>query len=141
MRTRTELVKIVTVDPDARGHHYLTVILQGMDGEQRKIRFLVDTGATKTAIRESDLRGFAFIQKPKPSEGYVVLADGRIEKASAAIVLYMYIGPIRLGLQRINVMPDKSLDENLLGMSALKYLNMRMHDGRLTFVQRISPAS
>lgn len=141
MSARTELVRIVTVEPDASGHHVLTAILAGMDGEMRKLKFLVDTGATKTSIRESDLRAFAYLAKPKPSGGYVSLADGRIMRSSAAIIESMYIGPIRLRLQRVDVMPDESLQENLLGMSALKYLNMRMQDGRLTFVQKTAPAS
>lgn len=138
MTSRTELIRTVTIEPDARGHYYIDALVRGIDGERRNLRFLVDTGATSVSIRESDLAGFAFLDVPTPGPG-VIIADGSIVSSSSAYVSALSIGPIQLSAQRVNVM--RSLGENLLGMSALKHLNMRMQNGRLTFMQRISPAT
>src|SRR5688500_14618034 len=74
--SRSEVISPVTVEPDAQGQFRLDAYVVGMDGETRKLRFLVDTGAAAVTIRESDLRDFAYLQEPEPGSG-VVYADGR----------------------------------------------------------------
>jgi clan AA aspartic protease (TIGR02281 family) len=138
MASRSEIISTVTVEPDAQGQFRIDAIVIGLDGELRKLRFLVDTGAAAVTIRESDLRGFAYLQEPTPGAG-VVFADGRTAGSSSALIYGLAIGPIELRGQRVNVV--QRLKENLLGMSSLRHLNMRVQNGRLTFMQRISPAS
>lgn len=138
MASRSEVISSVTIEPDAHGQFHIDAYVVGMDGETRKLRFLVDTGAAAVTIRESDLTDFAYLQEPEPGAG-VVFADGRTAGSSSAFVYGIAIGPIELRAQRINVV--RRLKENLLGMSSLRHLNVRIQNGRLTFVQKTAPAS
>jgi clan AA aspartic protease (TIGR02281 family) len=138
MNSRTEVISTVTLEPDEQGQFHVDAYIVGTDGETRKLRFLVDTGAAGVLIRESDLRGFAYLSEPTPDRG-VVYADGRTAGTSSAFIYGLQIGPIELRGQRINVV--QRLKQNLLGMSSLRHMNMRMQNGRLTFVQKTSPAS
>ncbi len=85
------------------------------------VRVLVDTGASSVAINQSTARRIG-IKLSKSAFRYTAnTANGRVKMARATIK-EIRIGSIRVKGVEAAVLPDKSLDHTLLGMSFLNRL-------------------
>ena len=122
--------RTVTVESSRGGHFEVEGSVDG-----RRLDFLVDTGATVVALRERDANRLGIF--PRPTE-----YTGRTSTANGVIA----VAPVRLSSLEINgirvydvpavVIPDKSLSENLLGMSFLSRVRrFEMANGRLVMEQ------
>jgi aspartyl protease family protein len=114
-------------------HHF--VATGRINGQE--VTFLVDTGATQVALNPALA---ARLNLPKGREGFANTANGvtptfdtRIDRLDlGAITLTAVPASITLGMQN---------DEVLLGMSALRHLDLQMQDGLLTLRQKRNSTS
>lgn len=110
------------------GHYVTNGKLDGKD-----VVFMLDTGATDIAIpgelekRLNLTRGLAF---------QVHTANGMAIAYSTEIG-YIQIGEIILRNVRASISPSMEGEEILLGMSALKRVEFRQKDDRLTLIQHL----
>lgn len=105
--------RTVTVESGRGGHFRVEGSVDG-----RRIDFMVDTGATVVALRERDAGKLGIFPRPRDYTARTSTANGVIA-----------VAPVRLSSLEINgirvydvaavVIPDASLDVNLLGMSFL----------------------
>jgi aspartyl protease family protein len=99
-----------------------------IDGQ--RITFLVDTGASVVALRESEARrlGFHLIQRDYKAK--MSTANGVV--AGAPILLdRVEIGDLVARSVAAAVLPDDALAQNLLGMSFLSQVHWQYRAGRL----------
>jgi aspartyl protease family protein len=114
------------LEPDRQGHFHAEGRIDG-----RFVEFIVDTGASVVALRESDAARAGL--RPFPSDYIVTVstANGKT-KAAPARLDRIEIGDITVYDVRAIVLPDDALSVNLLGtdfLSRLKryeYANGRM---------------
>lgn len=111
-----------------RYHHY---VASGMINNS-KVTLLIDTGATSVAIP-------AKLQKklnlPNGRTITVHTANGSVE-AETTVINELNIGDIKLYNIEATLTPSMDYtDEILLGMSALKQLDVSFNEGQLTLVQ------
>ncbi len=102
---------------DSRGHFVTTARMNG-----RRIKVLVDTGATSVAINQSTARRLGIHLKKSDFRYKVNTANGTI-KAAVAMIDEIQIGRIIVKNVQASVVGDKSLSSTLLGMSFLKELH------------------
>jgi aspartyl protease family protein len=118
---------VVTVTGDLMGHFVVHPMLDG-----RRLRMLVDTGATVVALSFEDARAAGIQVAPRDFTRAIATANGIIEAAPVRI------GEIRLGAIVVRnvdalVLPRGRLATSLLGMSFLKRLNsFEISRGQLT---------
>lgn len=111
-----------------RQHHYITTAF--INGEKTTV--LVDTGATDVVIPDKLARK---LQLPKGQEGVAITANGRI-RIYHTVIDDIRIGDIILREVRASVNPGMGPnDPVLLGMSALKNIELRHRDGELHLIQ------
>lgn len=108
-------------------HHYL---VSGYINEQPVV-FLVDTGATHVAM-STQMAARLGLKEGAPELHNT--ANGRVETRSAMIDK-LEIGPITLTKVRASISPGMSMNEVLLGMSALKDVEFVHRGGELTLRQ------
>lgn len=108
--------RTVTVDRDARGHFNVEARVNG-----RRMDFMVDTGASVIALKESDARRLGVHPSANDYTATVRTANGSA-KAAPVTLDRVEVGGLSVRDVRALVMPDKSLGENLLGMSFLTKL-------------------
>jgi aspartyl protease family protein len=106
----------VTLDPDRNGHYRADVEVFG-----RRIRMLVDTGATIVALTNEDADALGV--RPMPSDFTLSLgtANGAVQ-AAAVRLAEIRIGSITALDVPAVVMPQGAMRESLLGMSFLRKL-------------------
>ncbi len=111
-----------------RNHHY--VASGHINGE--KVTLLLDTGATSVAIPAK------FKQKlklPDGRESLAYTANGSVA-VETTVINELKIGGIKLYNVEATLNPGMNYsNEVLLGMNALKRLNIRFNDGQLTIIQ------
>lgn len=108
--------RTVTVDRDAGGHFRVDAQING-----RRMDFMIDTGASVIALRESDARRLG--EHPAPSDYTAVVRTANGKAKAAPVTLdRVEVGGLTVRNVRALVMPDKALGENLLGMSFLSKL-------------------
>jgi aspartyl protease family protein len=110
------------------GHFYL-------DGEInfRDVHFMVDTGATAVALRESDAAA-AGIRVSKGQFDQPVSTANGVTYAAAVMIDALTVEDIRVTGVRALVLPDDSLSISLLGSSFLNKLGrFEVADGTLIF--------
>jgi aspartyl protease family protein len=118
---------VVTVTGDLMGHFVVHPTLDG-----RRLRMLVDTGATVVALSFEDARAAGIQVGPRDFTRTIATANGAIEAAPVRI------GEIRLGdivVRNVDalVLPRGRLTTSLLGMSFLKRLDsFEISRGQLT---------
>jgi aspartyl protease family protein len=121
--------RTVRLDGDRRGHFQVEAKVDG-----RRIDFMVDTGASSIALRESAAARLGIFPKPSDYTGRSQTANGIVKTA-----------PVRLSKVEINgivvhdvaahVIPDDALHMNLLGMSFLSRVKFTHDRGRLIIEQ------
>ena len=119
----------VTVERDSRGHFQVEARVDG-----RAIDFLVDTGASGIALRESSANRIGIF----PRRGdYTVPMSTANGTGKAARVMLNRVDLNGIAVYNIPafVVPDESLSVNLLGMSFLSSVRWTHSNGRLVLEQ------
>ena len=111
---------------ESRGGHYITEAR--VDG--RTARFVVDTGATLVAIRESDAANLGYRPSDRDYTHPISTANG---VGSAALVELgrVDVGGVVVRDVQAFILRDRALNINLLGMSFLSKVRWRQQDGEL----------
>jgi aspartyl protease family protein len=121
----TELV----VRRAADGHFRIDAEANGVP-----VRFLVDTGASTTALTFADARRAGIDTDALTFDRAVQTANGLTFFARASLTS-LAIGPYRLTSVPVGVMPADALDTSLLGMSTInRFSGWRIEDDRLVLV-------
>lgn len=96
----------------------------------RDIRFIVDTGATLVALRESDAADLGY--RPSDDEYRVGIQTANGQGRAAVVELgSVEVGDVIVRDVRAFVLRDDALATNLLGMSFLSRVRWRQQDGEL----------
>ena len=100
----------------------------------RHLDFLVDTGASQIAIRESDAARLGY--RPAPRDYSIRIETANGEGRAALIELAMVeVGDILVRHVQALVVPDRALNVNLLGMSFLSRVRWTHERGQLVLEQ------
>lgn len=105
------------IEGDASGHFVTDFTFNG-----RKVRALVDTGATAVAMNMTTARRIGISLSPADFVHAVTTANGRA-KAATARIERIEIGPIREKNVEAIVLEDSALSGTLIGMSFLRRLS------------------
>lgn len=120
----------LTVDADRAGHFKVEGRIDG-----RRLDFMVDTGASVVALRQSDAETIGIRPVPRDFTASVSTANGNI-KAARANLSRIEIGGIAVYDVAALVLPDEALGQNLLGVSFLSRLRRYEYaNGRLVLEQ------
>jgi aspartyl protease family protein len=130
-------------EPSTSGANYRTMTIQsGPNGqfsveatvEGRRMEFLIDTGASSIALRESDAARLGihparrdYIIRASTANGVVLAAPVELERVE--------VGALTVRNVRAIVLPDEALGRNLLGMTFLSRVRWEHRDGRLVLEQ------
>ena len=118
--------KRITVSADLQGHFVVHPTLDG-----RRIRMLVDTGATVLALSDEDARAAGLRVAPGDFTRRIGTANGVVATAPVRIG-EVSIGDITVRNVEAVVLPPGKLGTSLLGMSFLKRLGgFEIAQGRL----------
>ena len=118
----------VAVQADRDGHFYVDAEINF-----RRVRFMVDTGATVVALRESDAAEAGIRMRPADFLHPVQTANGTTN-AAAAMLDSVAVADIEVRGVRALVLPDDQLSVSLLGGSFLNGLErFEVTDGTLIF--------
>ena len=118
------------IDADKQGHFRVEARVDG-----RHIDFMVDTGASLVALRESDALQIGIHPMPREFTAIVSTANGEV-KAARAKLSRIEIGDITVYDVPALVLPDEVLGRNLLGVSFLSRLRRYEYaDGRMVLEQ------
>ncbi len=106
----------VILDPDRNGHYRADVEVAG-----RRVRMLVDTGATMVALTREDADALGV--RPLPADFRLSLntANGAVQAAMVSLAHINVGGISALDVPAV-VMPPGVMQESLLGMSFLRKL-------------------
>ena len=122
-------LRSIVVNRDNRGHFQVDARVDG-----RRMDFVVDTGASHIALRESAAARLGIHPTPRDYTIKTSTANGVI--AAAPIRLNMVeVGGIVVRDVTGFVLPDQALSENLLGMSFLSRVKWTHDRGKLTIEQ------
>ena len=119
----------VTLQGDSRGHFQVDARVDG-----RLIDFMVDTGASTIALRESSAARLGIFPKPSDYTGRTQTANG-IAKVAPVMLSRVEVNGITVRDVQAHVLPDSSLGTNLLGMSFLSRVKWTHDKGRLVLEQ------
>lgn len=119
--------RTLTISGDLRGHFFVHPTIDG-----RRVRMLVDTGASQVALSYEDARAAGLRLKPGDFTRFSSTANGVVAVAPVRI-REMRLGDIVIRDVEALVIPPGRLDTSLLGMSFLRRLNgFEIGQGRLT---------
>jgi aspartyl protease family protein len=127
--TTTDNSRSVTISRGRNGHFQTEASVDG-----RRIDFLVDTGATTIALRESDAARLGIRTTPRDYTMRTATANGIVKVAPAELNRVEIGGVIVRNVMAV-VIPDESLGQNLLGMSFLSKLRWEQRNGKLILEQ------
>jgi len=120
----------IVLDGDRMGHFQVNARVDG-----RRLDFMVDTGASLVALRESDAAYLGIRPMPADYRATVSTANGKL-KAAPARLSRVEIGDITVFDVPALVLPDEALAQNLLGVSFLSKLRRYEYaNGRLVLEQ------
>jgi aspartyl protease family protein len=120
----------LTLDADRRGYFQVDARVDG-----RHLDFIVDTGASVVALRESDAAELGIHPMPADYTATVSTANGNI-KAARAKLDRIEVGDITVFDVAALVLPDEALSQNLLGVTFLSRLRRYEYaNGRLVLEQ------
>src|SRR3954466_3089476 len=122
-------VRTVTLHSDGRGHFQGDARVDG-----RSIDFLVDTGASAIALRESAAAKLGIHPSAREYSIKMQTANG-IGKAARVQLGRVEVGGITVRDVDALVVPDESLSTNLLGMTFLSRVKWSHDRGRLVLEQ------
>jgi len=122
--------RTLTLDANRQGHFQVEARIDG-----RHIDFMVDTGASLVALRESDAAEVGIRPVPRDYTAIVSTANGKI-KAARAKLDRIELGDITVYDVPALVLPDEALSQSLLGVSFLSRLKRYEYaNGRLVMEQ------
>jgi aspartyl protease family protein len=121
--------RTVTIRQGGNGHFQLEAMVDG-----RRMEFLVDTGATGVALRESDAAWLGIHPAERDYTARSATANG-IVRVAPVTLNRVEVGDIVLYNVAAVVFPDQSLGQNLLGMSFLSRVRWQQDNGRLILEQ------
>ena len=120
-----------------------TMVLKANDGghfevdarvDGRRIAFMVDTGASQIALRESDAARLGFHPTPRDYSIKINTANG-VARAALVQLRMVEVGNIVVRDLPALVSPDEALGVNLLGMSFLSRVRWSHERGKLIIEQ------
>ena len=111
---------------ESRWGHYVTDAR--VDG--REARFMVDTGATVVAIRESDAADLGYRPSPQDYTVRITTANG-VGRGAPVDLRRVEVGNLVVRDVPALILRDEALNINLLGMSFLSKVRWRQQDGEL----------
>ena len=121
--------RTVTIDRVTNGHFEVDARVDG-----RRLEFLVDTGASHIALRESDAARLGIHPTPRDYSIKVNTANG-VTRAALVQLGMVEIGNIVVRDLPALVHPDEALGVNLLGMSFLSKVRWTYERGKLVLEQ------
>ena len=121
--------RTVTLRDDGRGHFQVEANVDG-----RRIEFLVDTGASVIALRESAAAKLGIHPAVRDYTAKASTANG-VVKAAPVMLNRVEVNGITVRDVMAFVMPDEGLSTNLLGMSFLSRVKWTHEKGRLVLEQ------
>jgi len=121
--------RTMTIPRGANGHFNVEAYVDG-----RRMEFLIDTGASMIALRESDAARLGIHPARREYNAQVATANGMIRVAPVELNR-VEIGSVTVRNVRAVVFPDEALGQNLLGMSFLSRVRWEHRDGRLVLEQ------
>lgn len=121
--------RTVTLQGDSRGHFQVDARIDG-----RSVDFMVDTGASVIALRESSAARLGIHPTPRDYTAKASTANG-VVKAAPVTLNRVEVNGITVRDVRAFVMPDEGLSTNLLGMSFLSRVKWTHDRGRLVLEQ------
>jgi aspartyl protease family protein len=119
----------VVLRQGGNGHFQLEAMVDG-----RRLDFLVDTGATTVALRESDAAWIGLHPAARDYTGLSATANGTVRVAPVTLNRVEVSDLVLFNVAAI-VIPDQSLGQNLLGMSFLSRVRWQQENGRLVLEQ------
>ena len=119
----------IRLESDGRGHFQVEAKVDG-----RRIDFMVDTGASVIALRESSAARVGIFPKPSDYTGRAQTANG-IAKSAPVMLNKVEINGIVVHDVAAHVLSDEALKVNLLGMSFLSKVKFTHDRGRLVLEQ------
>jgi aspartyl protease family protein len=120
-----------------------TMVLRANDGghfavdarvDGRRVEFMVDTGASQIALRESDAAKLGFHPTPRDYSVKISTANG-IGRAALVQLGMIEVGDIIVRDLPALISPDEMLGVNLLGMSFLSRVRWSHERGKLIIEQ------
>ena len=119
----------VTLESDSRGHFQVEARVDG-----RSVDFLLDTGASGIALRESAANRIGIF--PRRSDYTVPMSTANGTGKAARVTLNRVdVNGIAVHNIPAFVVPDENLSVNLLGMSFLSSVKWTHNNGRLVLEQ------
>jgi aspartyl protease family protein len=119
----------LTVRRGDNGHFSVSGAIDG-----RHMDFLVDTGASVIALRESEAGRLGIHPAAREYTAVVSTANGTVRGAPVELNR-VEVGPLTVRDVRAIVLPDDALWQNLLGMSFLSRVRWEQQNGRLVLEQ------
>lgn len=119
----------MTLQRGRNGHFHVDAMLNG-----RQMAFLIDTGASVVALRESDAARLGIRPMPRDYTARVATANGTV-MAAPANIRRIEVGSLMAQDVAALVLPDTALGQNLLGMSFLSRVRFEHRDGKLVLEQ------
>ena len=121
--------RTVTLHSDRRGHFQVDARVDG-----RSVEFLVDTGASVIALRESSAARLGIHPAVRDYTARASTANG-VVKAAPVMLNRVEVSGITVRDVQAFVMPDEGLGTDLLGMSFLSRIKWSHDRGRLVLEQ------
>jgi len=119
----------VTISRDSRGHFMVEARVDG-----RRLEFMIDTGASVIALRESAAARLGVHPSPRDYTVPIQTANG-VGRAAPIRLNVVEIGAIVVRDVPALVSPDSALATNLLGMSFLSRVRFSYDRGKLVLEQ------
>jgi aspartyl protease family protein len=119
----------MTIARGDNGHFNVEGTIDG-----RRMRFLIDTGASYIALRESDAARLGIHPTRREYTAQAATANGMVRVAPVELNR-VEVGSLTVRNVMAVVMPDTALGENLLGMSFLSRVRWEHRNGRLVLEQ------
>jgi aspartyl protease family protein len=121
--------RTITIRQANNGHFQVDAVVEG-----RRMDFLVDTGATMIALRESDAARLGIHPAERDYTGRSSTANGIVRVAPVSLDR-VEVGDITVRNVAAVIIPDQALSQNLLGMSFLSRVRWQQENGRLILDQ------
>jgi aspartyl protease family protein len=119
----------MTIQRSDNGHFSVEASIDG-----RRMEFLVDTGASVVALRESDAGRLGIHPAQREYTANVSTANGMV-RAAPVELNRVEVGNLTVRNVAGLVLPDEALGHNLLGMSFLSRVRWEHRNGRLVLEQ------
>ena len=141
MRTQDQGVVIAKASPETpntrsvsmarsdNGHFWTDGMVDG-----RRLSFMVDTGASSIALRESDAARLGIHPSRREYSMRVATANGSL-LAAPVTLNRVEVGDLIVRDVTAVVLPDEALGQNLLGMSFLSKVHWQYQSGKLVLEQ------